>query len=748
MDQKVLEAQKWLNTTYTGKSGYTTITEDGITGQGTVKALIIALQNEIGISSPNGTFGSATTSQCPTLSKNLQASPANIVKILQHGLFCKGYNPSSATGIFGDNTEAAIKKIQADAGLSTTGVVVPMLFKAILNTDPMVLASNGDSTIRSIQQYLNNNYNAYFDLIPCNGIYERNTNKALIYAFQKEEGLAVGVANGSFGPTTQSLCPVLSVGSTKAAFVKLLKFSLCCNTYFTNDLDGVFTNSLAEKVKSFQTFSNLPRKDGVADLDVWMSLLTSKGNTDRVVTGCDCSTVITPENVSVLTKNGYSIIGRYLTGSYKLSDQELQVLFHNNISVFPIFQRSGEGISATFLGYFTSARAIMDATDAIRAAINFGFKTGTVIFFALDFDCYDYQVTSHILPFFKVLKNEFVKLNSRGYRIGIYGPRNVCSRVCAAGYAQMSFVSDMSTAYSGNLGYPLPITWAFDQIVTVTISDNTTGRKIEIDKNAVRGIYMGESSVGKASIIPGEKLGEDEILFEDALDIATQIITKFETNANTFEEAFSFTAGCFDNGYVSFGIFQYNLGKGTLQPIIRDFNAMYPELLRSYFGGEKYNTLIDMCSEGKDEAAIKAWAMSISEGGSNRYLNDEWKKAFSDLGKHKYCQQLQMEARAQYTERAVDNFCDGYGLTTLRGFVMALNVTVNEWGLAKYYEEITDQFTVGMSDRDKLNIIKNYGDNKPRKEVIANGSGFVNGETVNLDADYGLNDKTIVDLSS
>lgn len=278
MDQKVLAAQEWLNATYSGKPGYTPITADGITGQGTVKALIIALQNEIGISSPNGTFGPATTSACPTLSKNSQASPSNIVRILQHGLFCKGYNPSAVTGTFGDNTEAAIKKIQADAGLSATGIVMPILFKAILNTDPMVLASNGNTTIRSIQQYLNNNYNAYFDLIPCNGIYERNTNKALIYALQKEEGLAVGTANGTFGPTTQSLCPELSVGSSKAAFVKLLKFSLCCNTYFTDDLDGTFTAGLAEKVKAFQNFANLPRKDGVADLDVWMSLMTSKGN--------------------------------------------------------------------------------------------------------------------------------------------------------------------------------------------------------------------------------------------------------------------------------------------------------------------------------------------------------------------------------------------------------------------------------------------------------------------------------------
>lgn len=28
-----------------------------------------------------------------------------------------------------------------------------------------------------------------------------------------------------------------------------------------------------------------------------------------------------------------------------------------------------------------------------------------------------------------------------------------------------SFVADMSTGYSGNMGYPMPANWAFDQIL-------------------------------------------------------------------------------------------------------------------------------------------------------------------------------------------------------------------------------------------------------------------------------------------
>ncbi|WP_136711253.1 peptidoglycan-binding protein [Clostridium tyrobutyricum] len=60
MDQMVLEVQEWLNNTYGSNSNYTPITADGITGGGTVAALITALQIELGIQPADGVFGGAT----------------------------------------------------------------------------------------------------------------------------------------------------------------------------------------------------------------------------------------------------------------------------------------------------------------------------------------------------------------------------------------------------------------------------------------------------------------------------------------------------------------------------------------------------------------------------------------------------------------------------------------------------------------------------------------------------------------
>ncbi|PEY35752.1 hypothetical protein CN354_15135 [Bacillus cereus] len=79
------------------------------------------------------------------------------------------------------------------------------------------------------------------------------------------------------------------------------------------------------------------------------------------------------------------------------------------------------------------------------------------------------------------------------YKVGIYGTRNVCSRVSKVGYAVSSFVSGMSTGFSGNLGYPLPKNWAFDQISTIKIGSGEG--TIEIDNDIQSGIDKGVSVV-------------------------------------------------------------------------------------------------------------------------------------------------------------------------------------------------------------------------------------------------------------
>ncbi|MCI1578027.1 glycoside hydrolase domain-containing protein [Clostridium beijerinckii] len=510
----VLKTQQWLNGIYKDNSNYKIIPEDGATGWTTITALTTALQIELGISTPNGSFGPATRSAFENLSIDSQPqndwSESAIISyqhkifILQGALFCKGYNPGGFTGTFGTNTEAAIKQLQTDAGLSNAnGVVDSILMKALLSMDAFQMLTYGeykdkcDQKIRTIQQYLNKNYisNTSFSidigLVPCNGIYDRSTNKALIYALQIEEGIST--PNGVFGPSTKSKCPVLSLGSTKTKFIYLLQFALYCNgkEFDPNGFDGGYGNGVKNAVTKFQSFCGL-NADGIAGSQTFASLLVSTGDNTRKGTACDCSTTITDAIAATLKSNKYEVVGRYLTGKFRMTSSELKIIFDNGLRVIPIFEVGGYKLS-----YFSYEQGVFDADSAIFAAAQLGFTKDTIIYFAVDFDALDSDVTSNVLPYFKAISEKFTNANSI-YKIGIYAPRNVCSRVQNAGYSCSSFVCDMSTGFSGNLGYPLPKDWAFDQISTVTLHGNAD---IEIDNNISSGKNPGVNSVVPVDIL-------------------------------------------------------------------------------------------------------------------------------------------------------------------------------------------------------------------------------------------------------
>ncbi|MFL0252499.1 glycoside hydrolase domain-containing protein [Clostridium neuense] len=481
MDQMVLKVQQWLNATYGGNANYKKVTEDGITGNSTVSALIQALQIEIGVPSPDGVFGKQTLQICPTISPSY--SSTNEAYIVQGALYCKGYNPSGFDGVYGNGVVNAIEQFQADAGLTTQdGLASPIILQALLNTDAYVLISGGDSKMRTIQQNLNRDYNSVIGLIPTNGVYARSTNTALIKALQHEEG---NTPDGIWGPNTKNACPTIPGSRSTRNFVLLLQYALYCNGYDPNGFDGAFGSGLQSAIRDFQSFVGLSA-DGSAGPQTWASLLVSYGDPNRACAACDCSTTVTNEMASTLRANGYQLVGRYLTGRYAMTASELQTIFSNGLNVFPIFEYSVDPFHFTFMG------GAADASLASNAAMRLGFYPGTTIYFAVDYDALDSQVTSNIIPYFEGISSAFSN-SGINYSIGIYGPRNVCSRVAAAGLSVHSFVSDMSSGFSGNLGYKLPSDWAFDQIATVTIGSGAG--QIEIDKDAYSGEDTGVSRV-------------------------------------------------------------------------------------------------------------------------------------------------------------------------------------------------------------------------------------------------------------
>ncbi|WP_040207101.1 glycoside hydrolase domain-containing protein [Neobacillus jeddahensis] len=506
MDEMVLTVQNWLNATYTGKPGYNPVNPSGKTGWETMYGLTRALQIELGIATPADSVGPTTLQYLTNLGPISMNSntKTNIVLIIQGGMYCKGYNPGGFTGVFGSGTQSGIASMQSNLGIQNPdGVVTPKLFKALLNMDAYVLLEGGNPKIRSIQQWLNNKYikRQNFFYMPCDGFYSRDVQKSLVYGIQYEEGLDDATANGNFGPTTQRLIPTLNVNDVDGnhSFIHLFQAAMIFNN-FDVSFDGIFNTTLSNTVKGFQKFCMLPQT-GIGDFQTWASLLQSTGDPTRKGTACDCITEVTPARAQTLKNAGYTTVGRYLTNASatglnkKIQPGELENIFAAGLSVFPIYQTYGGDAT-----YFNRRQGASDATAAYIAAEKYGFKEGTTIYFSVDFDVLGDEITNNILPHFSAIKSEFASMGGK-FKVGIYGPRAVGIRAHEAGYAEYTFVSGMSTGFSGNLGYPLPPNWSFDQISTITVG--TGVGSIQIDNNINSGRDSGQFSVSPSPSLDG-----------------------------------------------------------------------------------------------------------------------------------------------------------------------------------------------------------------------------------------------------
>ncbi|MFE7756243.1 glycoside hydrolase domain-containing protein [Streptomyces sp. NPDC057429] len=522
-DELVRRAQRFVNTTYNNGAtlGISKLDENGQTGWTTMYALTRALQYEMGITSLSDSFGPTTLSTIGAKYGKLDGTTipsANFCRVIQSALYCKGYDGGEIDGTYNSRVQDAVLKLNQNMGVSSTypgSSLWPKVVKGLFNMDAYVTVSNGSDAIRSIQQWLNGRYilRKDFYIIPCDGHHSRDVAKSMLYAIQFELGMADGTANGVFGPGTQSglRSHTVSTGTT-GTWAQLFTAAMILNK---RDVPfGNFTAAVQSGVESFQAFIKLP-VTGNGDFQTWASLLVSYGDQSRPGTACDGVTKITPARAQTLKDAGYKYIGRYLYNSStsslpekQIQPGELATIKEYGLRCFPIYQTWSRSAD-----YFSYVQGTNDAFMAIEWAQHHGFKAGSIIYFAVDYDAMDGEVTEYVIPHFRGVMRTIGE--NSGYGVGVYGPRNVCQRVADAGYAAASFVSDMSSGFSGNLGYPMPTNWAFDQIVTLTVGSGAGA--IEIDKNVASGRDTGQGDFAPGSSTVGLDVDLDKAAYQASM---------------------------------------------------------------------------------------------------------------------------------------------------------------------------------------------------------------------------------------
>lgn len=136
--------------------------------------------------------------------------------------------------------------------------------------EPQKPVQSGDNTIRTIQSWLNSNYNTN---ISVDGYYGNETRRALTKALQCElnkqyhRGLA---EDGLFGNLTYNACPNIRQGA-RGNITHIIQSMLYCKGYNTNGVDGIFGSGTTQAVKDYQRNNGLSA-DGIVGRNTFRSL--------------------------------------------------------------------------------------------------------------------------------------------------------------------------------------------------------------------------------------------------------------------------------------------------------------------------------------------------------------------------------------------------------------------------------------------------------------------------------------------
>ncbi len=144
----------------------------------------------------------------------------------------------------------------------------------------------------------------------------------------------------------------------------------------------------------------------------------------------------------------------------------------------------------------------------------------------------------------------------------------------------------------------------------------------------------------------------------------------FETGSGP-PDCFAGVAGDFDHQGMSFGAIQWNLGQGTLQPLLRELVQTSADLVRKIFDTD-FTVLQSVL--GADPADQMAWARSI-QAPPGHVLFDPWQGYFKTLGRQQECQVLQVKYARGYYDRGV-GLCTTFDVHSERAVALMFDISV------------------------------------------------------------------------
>lgn len=213
--------------------------------------------------------------------------------------------------------------------------------------------------------------------------------------------------------------------------------------------------------------------------------------------------------------------------------------------------------------------------------------------------------------------------------------------------------------------------------------------------------------------------------------------------------------GNFDGMGLSLGLLQWNIGTGSLQPLLREYATQYPQQVNAVFGPEatRFRQMLYQSAE-------EQLAFAVSINNARNSIVEPWAAHFHALAADPLFQCIEIKHARQSMDVAVE-IAEQLGLQTERGLALVFdNVTQDGPGWLKVKNraaliqqrraEMEKQLGRTLIEREFLEVIANViADTvKPkyktkvlqRRMTIVQGHGTVHGEYYDLERDFGLTD--------
>lgn len=242
---------------------------------------------------------------------------------------------------------------------------------------------------------------------------------------------------------------------------------------------------------------------------------------------------------------------------------------------------------------------------------------------------------------------------------------------------------------------------------------------------------------------------ENQLASAPLLQRCLALTGAFETSMGV-PDCFCGLAGDFDGQGLSLGVVQWNLGQGTLQPLLNEMVTAHEPVVRGIFH-DHFDGLQDMLASPR--SLQLQWARELQDP-SRHAVFEPWKGLLQALGRTPEFQAIQVE-HASALHAAAQNLCVRFGVSSERAIALMFDIRVQNGSIDRDTEARIRADFAALAPQDEVGRLRAIAnrraeaasprfveDVRVRKLTIANGAGTVHGISWDLEAQFGIGLRT------